>query len=173
MWWASLARLAEAVSANFGTVTLLEMETHVASANAAILLNMETKANADNVNDLAEDLELKANAADLTADLALKANATDVITLQTDVTALAASADLMALQTQVDALPMAEDMATKAAADNVTALQTQHAINSAALTALESHGTEGGTHPHGFAKYSPRSPHACTFRAYSGYAGDH
>ena len=68
----------------------------------------------------------------------------------------AASADLIALQTQVDALPTAEDMAAKAGADDVTSLQTQQALNTAALTALESHGTEGGTHPHNFAKYSQR-----------------
>ena len=51
--------------------------------------------------------------------------------------------DLTALQTVVNTLPTAEDVATKAEARDVTALQAQQAINSAAVTALESHGTEG------------------------------
>jgi hypothetical protein len=67
------------------------------------------------------------------------ANAAILLDMETKV----ASADLVALQTQVDALPTAEDLAAKADADDVTTLQTQQAINTVALTALESHGTEG------------------------------
>ena len=36
-------------------------------------------------------------------------------------------------------------IATKAEADDVASLQTQLAINTAALTVLESHGTEGAS----------------------------
>ena len=36
-------------------------------------------------------------------------------------------------------------IATKAEADDVASLQTQQAINTAALTVLESHGTEGAS----------------------------
>ena len=63
---------------------------------------------------------------------------------------------LAQLESQVDALPTTEDLAAKAEANDVTSLQTQQALNTAALTALESHGTEGGTHLHNFAKYSQR-----------------
>ena len=64
-------------------------------------------------------------------------------TLQSQLDTKAAIDDLTALQTVVNALPTVEDMATKAATRDVTALQAQQAINSAAVTALESHGTEG------------------------------
>ena len=96
---------------------------------------LDTKADADDVNDLAENMV---------------AGATDLSALQIQVTQAigqldtkAAVDDLAALQTVVNALPTTEDVATKAATSDMTALQAQQAITSAAVTALESHGTEG------------------------------
>ena len=98
-----------------------------------------TKADADDVNDLAENMAEN-----------LAAGATDLSALQIQVTQAigqldtkAAVDDLAALQTVVNALPTTEDVATKAAARDLIALQAQQTINSAAVTALESHGTEG------------------------------
>jgi hypothetical protein len=72
---------------------------------------------------------------------AVSANTQTLLEMETQ----AASADLIALQTQVDALPTAEDLAAKAEADDVTSLQTQQALNTAALAVLQSHGTEGAS----------------------------
>jgi hypothetical protein len=109
-----------------------------------------------------------------------KASADDLSTLQSQVTQAigqldtkAAVDDLTALQTVVNALPTAEDVATKAATRDVTALQAQQAINSAAVTALESHGTEGA-HIRMIARLNAHDAHrACMFRTCSGYVGDY
>ena len=151
-----------------------------------------TKADADDVNDLAEnlaakdtDLETQVDAkasADDVNDLAenMAAGATDLAALQTQVTQAvgqldtkATADDLTALQTVVNTLPTAEDVATKAEARDVTALQAQQAINSAAVTALESHGTEGAP-VRMIARFSAQDAHrTCMFRACSSSVGDH
>ena len=79
-----------------------------------------------------------------------KASGDDLSTLQSQLDTKAAIDDLTALQTVVNTLPTAENVATKAATRDVSALQAQHAINSATITALESHGSD---HP------SPRPNH--------------
>ena len=124
-----------------------------------------TKTDADDVNDLAEKLVV---------------GATDLTALQTQVTQAigqldtkASVGDLTTLQTVVNTLPTAEDVATKAATRDVTALQAQQAINSAAVTALESHGTEGA-HIRMIARLNAHDAHrACMFRTCSGYVGDY
>ena len=124
-----------------------------------------TKADADDVNDLAENLA---------------AGATDLAALQTQVTQAvgqldtkAAADDLTALQTVVDTLPTADDVATKAEARDVTALQAQQTINSAAVTALESHGTEGAP-VRMIARFSAQDAHrTCMFRTCSSSVGDY
>ena len=81
---------------------------------------------------------------------------------------------LAQLESQVDALPTAEDLAAKADVDDVTSLQNQQALNTAALTALESHGTEGGTALIRIFLLNTLNVYsACTFRARSSYAGNH
>ena len=102
-----------------------------------------------------------------------KASGDDLSTLQSQLDTKAAVDDLTALQTVVNTLPTAEDVATKAATRDVTALQAQQAINSAAVTALESHGTEGA-HIRMIARLNAHDAHrACMFRTCSGYVGDY
>ena len=81
---------------------------------------LDTKADTDDVNDLAEDLA--AGAADLTA---LQTQVTQAIG-QLDTKA--AADGVTALQSVISVLPTAEDLATKAAMRDVTVLQAQQAI---------------------------------------------
>ena len=136
----------------------------LAQAVSTLESQVDAKASADDMNDLAENLA---------------AGATDLTALQTQVTQAvgqldtkAAADDLTALQTVVNALPTTEDVATKAAARDLIALQAQQTINSAAVTALESHGTAGAP-IRMIVRFNAHDAHrACMFRTCSSSVGD-
>ena len=88
---------------------------------SANTIAIATKANANDVNNLAESMAAK------DADI------------ETQVTTAAEqlNTNIVTISTTVNSLPTVEDLATKAAATDVIALQAQQTIHSAALVALE------------------------------------
>ena len=156
----------------------------LAEAISTLQSQVDAKASADDLSTLQTQvtqavgqLDTKADADDVAENLA--AGATDLSALQTQVTQAigqldtkATADDLTALQTVVNALPTTEDVATKAAARDLIALQAQQTINSAAVTALESHGTAGAP-IRMIVRFNAHDAHrACMFRTYSGSVGD-